>query len=254
MSLLSKSLKVWKFSAENNDFFSVNQEVITESIVSLFINEKFWLSFICSPIQLEALGVGFLWNEGLINDASEIKKVIVNQEKNKVYITLTSQVESPASWSRTSTGFTMTPTSPIIFTENNAFKLSTKEIFQLFDNFLAKQALHQSVGGYHSAAISDGKQLNLIVEDIGRHNCLDKLSGLLLLSQADVNPQVILLSGRVSSEMIQKILRLRAKIVISKTTPTADAVNVAEKAGISLVGYIRENGFTIYAHPERIVS
>jgi FdhD protein len=91
-----------------------------------------------------------------------------------------------------------------------------------------------------------------VTEDVGRHNTLDKLAGRCLLDGRSAAGQVLLTTGRISSEMAQKAVRMGAPIVISRTSPSSLAIAVAEQAGVTLIGYARRDRFNVYTHPERI--
>ena len=93
-----------------------------------------------------------------------------------------------------------------------------------------------------------------MAEDIGRHNTLDKIAGRYILEQVDFGNKILITTGRVSSEMLQKAAKINASIVISRTSPSSLSVDMACKWGITLVGYARRERFNIYSHPERIVS
>ena len=128
------------------------------------------------------------------------------------------------------------------------------KVIALYDQLMAQQTLHDQIGGFHSAGLSDGEGVPIIVEDLGRHNCVDKLAGLYLLQHATFLPRALLLSGRISSEMVYKTLALSIPLIVSRTSPTSLAVEIAESAGITLIGYLRKGQFDVYSHPERIVA
>jgi FdhD protein len=123
-------------------------------------------------------------------------------------------------------------------------------ISQLFES----QALYRTTGGVHTSAVSDGEQIILTADDIGRHNTLDKLAGRLLLDGIQLPRKIILTTGRISSEMLQKANRMGAAVLISRTSPSSLSIELAQRFGVTLIGYARRNRFNIYSHPERITS
>ncbi|MGB9640248.1 MAG: formate dehydrogenase accessory sulfurtransferase FdhD, partial [Anaerolineales bacterium] len=131
--------------------------------------------------------------------------------------------------------------------------LTYKEIFALVHQLFEHQRLYQESGGIHISALSDGKVLLFSAEDIGRHNTLDKLAGMKLLQQITTPTKILITSGRVTSEMMQKALRLQAEIVITRTSPSALSMEMALENGITLIGYAKRTQFNIYTHPERIL-
>jgi len=131
-------------------------------------------------------------------------------------------------------------------------KLEPLQIVQIFREFIASADMHNQAGGLHASALTDGKTILALVEDIGRHNTLDKIAGKILLEKIIPAKRIILTSGRVSSEMLQKSARLQAEVIVSRTSPTSNSIMLAENWGITLIGYARGDRFTVYSHPERI--
>jgi len=252
MANITKIINTWKYSSQREMLVPERQGIITEQSVCLIVNGEFWLNFICSPIDLEALAVGFLWNEDVIQEVSEIQNLTVSPDLSTIEVTLRQPVVKPQTWHRTTTGVvpTFTSTQAVL---DRLFRISAKSLIAQFASFESKQTNYHSAGGYHSAALSDGESVCITVEDIGRHNCLDKVIGIYLLEQKPFTPQIMLLTGRVSSEMIHKTLKLNVPVIASRTTPTANAVEIALANLITLVGYLRGERFTIFANPERII-
>lgn len=235
----------------------VDSGIIVESEVSLTVNGEVWMAFMCTPTDLEALAAGFLYDEGLIDSVSEIASVRVCEHGDNVDIWTTHAVEKPKAWRRTSgctggvTAVEEEFTSPVNL---NGFSIVPKEINQLIGDLFESQDLYRKVGGVHTSALSDGKSILVTAEDIGRHNSIDKLAGICLLNQIEIPNKIMLTTGRISSEMLQKAARLGAAIVISRTSPSSLSIKLAEKLGVTLIGYARRDRFSVYAHPERILS
>jgi FdhD protein len=98
--------------------------------------------------------------------------------------------------------------------------------------------------------VGDGGKLLLYAEDLGRHNTIDRLAGEALFRGIDLAGTLLATSGRVSSEMLAKAALLGVALVASRTSPTDQAIRLAEESGITLVGYVRGERFLVYAHPE----
>jgi FdhD protein len=253
MAALKKSVAIRKFSPDGWE--TTSTPVITEAQVSLSVNGEPWLAFLCTPNQLEALGAGFLLNEGVIESADEFKSLQVCDNGTHIDAWLSHAASKPEQWLRTSGcgGGETRGNQPLkAIKETKQFQLPPQRLLKLMTQFLKSQNLHQESGGVHSAALSDGESLLLQVEDIGRHNTLDKLAGRLLLENIVIDPRILLTTGRVSSEMLQKTARLNASILVSRTSPTALSVELAEQVGITLVGYARGGRFSVYTHSSRI--
>ena len=240
----------------------VEAPVIAETAVVLNVNGVPWFSFLCTPRDLEALAVGFLFNEGVVSSRTEVVSVSVCARRENVDVCLDRTVPPPSTWQRTSGcggGVTTTGTAgdegpaPAARPEGDA-SFTPSEIGRLAEDLLAYQELYGASGGVHLSALGDGERFVATAEDIGRHNTLDKLAGLCLLEEIGPRRRAIATTGRVSSEMIQKARRIGVSLVVSRTSPTARSVDLAEAWGITLVGYARRDRFLAYAGAERIAA
>lgn len=254
------------YQIEADDWERVDSEIINETSVSLTVNGRFWMSLLCTPTDLESLAIGFLFNEGLIDGFDEVASVRLCPTGNNVDIWLYHSLETPLVWRRTSgcTGgitsvdskvasFTKAAHTPQVKIRGNGSTLTLKQVGDLISLLFENQDLYRSTGGVHTSALSDGQQIVVVTEDIGRHNTLDKIAGRCLLEGIDLPRRILLTTGRISSDMMQKAARLGACVVISRTSPSSLAILMAERWGISLVGYARRRSFRVYTHPERFL-
>ena len=232
-------------------------ETIVEAPVSLTVNGEVWLSFMCTPVNLEALAVGFLYNEGIIETMDEVADVRVCEHGDNVDVWLNYAAEQPTSWRRTS-GCTGGVTAvdllakPHVSFKANKFTLQPEAVGKLVDLLFESQALYRETGGVHTSALSDGAKILLSTEDIGRHNTLDKIAGLCLMGNVWPENRILITTGRISSEMLQKAARLQAPILISRTSPSSLSIEMAERYGITLIGYARKHRFNVYSSVGRV--
>ena len=229
-----------------------HKPVIREHSLELIVNGESWLSFICSPTELRELAVGFLRNENVISNKNQIQSVLFKSDLSAIEIEISGEIRKPTKFHRTSTG-TEPLNSPTFSSVFKPVRLIANDLPALYNQFSKQQKLHDIAGGFHTAALSDGKNINLVMEDLGRHNCIDKLAGAWLLGEQNFEPLVLMLTGRVSSEMVMKSLAMGIRFILSRTTPTALAVEMAKEAGICLVGYMRANQFDVYSHSEYLI-
>ncbi|MHB8894334.1 MAG: formate dehydrogenase accessory sulfurtransferase FdhD [Candidatus Geothermincolia bacterium] len=130
---------------------------------------------------------------------------------------------------------------------------SPDAILRLPDMLLAEQEIFRVSGGTHGAGLFDRDGNVMIVkEDVGRHNAVDKVLGYLLMAGGSPDDKGIILSGRLSYEMVLKAARAGIPLLCSVSAPTALGVEVGRKTGVTLVGFLRGAGFNIYSHPSRI--
>ncbi|MBL8099740.1 MAG: formate dehydrogenase accessory sulfurtransferase FdhD [Anaerolineales bacterium] len=234
-----------------------NAETIVETPVSLTVNGKEWISFMCTPIHLEALAIGFLFNEGIIKSMDEVADVRVCEHGDNVDVWLNHSAEQPTNWRRTS-GCTGGVTAvdllakPNVSLAENSFRVKPEAIMNMVEKLFESQELYRDTGGVHTSALCDGEKVVIAADDIGRHNTLDKIAGLCLMQNIFPENRILITTGRISSEMLQKAAQLEVPILISRTSPSSLSIEMAERYGITLIGYARRHRFNVYSNRQRI--
>lgn len=232
-------------------------ETIVESPVSLTVNGEVWLTFMCTPVHLEVMSVGFLYNEGVIESRQEVEDARVCEHGDNVDVWLSHSVEQPQSWRRTSgctggvTAVDALARLDVSFNGDQP-KVTPEAIGRLVERLFESQELYRETGGVHTSALSDGEKIIFAAEDIGRHNTLDKLAGLCLMNDTWPATRILITTGRISSEMLQKAARIQAPILISRTSPSSLSIEMAERYGITLIGYARRDRFNVYSNAQRV--
>ena len=236
-----------------------DSETIVETPVSLTVNGEAWITFMCTPTQLEEMAVGFLYDEGVIDRMDDVADVRVCEHGDNIDVWLTRSIEQPKSWRRTS-GCTGGVTAvDLLARPETTFDASVpvfepEMIGELVRMLFESQELYRETGGVHTSALSDGTKILLSAEDIGRHNTLDKIAGLCLRRDVWPDTRILITTGRISSEMLQKAARLHAPILISRTSPSSLSIEMAERYGITLIGYARRQQFNVYSNAQRVLG
>lgn len=256
----ASSKKVKYLIYRSGRFFSNNGNIITETPVSLFVNGAEWLTFMCTPTELTLLGIGFLYNERIIQSIDEVKSVQVCDSGRMIDVWLNHNVDIPNKWRKTSgctggtTSITTESSNHFRSPQNKVQFITTEQLLQVVEQLLDAQVLYRKAGGVHTTILTNVEKVIFASEDIGRHNTLDKIAGFILQENLiDVNG-IIATTGRISSEMLQKSARINAQIVISRTSPSTSSVTMAKKLGITLIGYARRNQFIVYTHSNKIIK
>lgn len=137
----------------------------------------------------------------------------------------------------------------------NTSKLSLNDVQQMFEEMHRVQTAFLSSGGCHAAAaFSVDKKMLTMQEDIGRHNAVDKVIGSLLMKHELHQAQFLLVSGRVSYEIVSKCFIAGIPFLLAVSAPSTLAVDFAKELGITLLGFCREDRATVYSHHERILE
>ncbi len=239
--------------------------VAVEHPVTIKINDKEFMTIVCTPEYIEDMVVGFLASERVIRKYSEIKKIWVQEERGIVHITtdklntfydkLQSKryITSCCGMSRQGFVFANDALTAKKMTDIN-IKLTPDECFSLISKMESSADMFKHTGGVHNAALCDRDGIVIFRTDIGRHNALDKIYGHCLKNNIPVHDKVIVFSGRISSEILLKVAKIGCEIILSKSAPTELALELAEDLGITTVGFIRGSSFNLYTHPERIIT
>ena len=192
-----------------------------------------------------AKAVGFLHNERLINSAKDITRVHVCDTADFVEIDTASPLNKPAIWIKTTGcggGQTAQRFEQLQTPCLREVSLNAKAVASPLAEFMQIQDAETTSRGAYCSAISDGKNILKLAEDIGRHNTLDKLTGFILLLKPSLKPSILLTPGRVSSQMLKKSARMGVSLVILLTSPNTFTIQLAKEWGMTLIGYAR--GFT----------
>lgn len=221
-----------------------------------------------TPGNDAALATGFLFTEGIIKNNSAIKSTgILLSDENKMNVVLQVgefpflQQSERNFYTTSSCGVCGKASIDAIKTVSTFNAVQTNVsvaetvLTSLPQQLQQQQIIFKSTGGLHAAALfqSNGKFI-MLKEDVGRHNALDKIVGAAL--QQDLLPLsncILMLSGRASFELMQKATMAGIKIIAAIGAPSSLAVELAEEAGITLVGFLKKRSFNIYTHQERII-
>ena len=237
---------------------AIDGEVVEEAQACISVNGQELATFMCSPRDLEWMALGFLYNEGLIEQMADVHHVRVSPSDNCIDVWLHDvQRELPTRPIITAGcggGVTFDDLSGRHESLQSGVRATPEQLAGLMKQMHMGAELYQRARGIHTAALADGDEILVQVEDVGRHNCLDKLAGAALQADMATRDCLLFTSGRISSEMLNKARRLETPIVCSRTSPTSLSVALAESWSITIVAYLRQDRMRIYTHPERILG
>ena len=220
---------------------------------------------LATPANLEDFATGFTLSEGLVGHPREIHSVEVEHSDDAIDVRIGISTERFASLlerrrnltGRTGCGLCGAETVEQAIRQpprvTGGAKLSVAELHAALVDIQAQQPINALTGSVHAAAwIEPGRGITCVREDVGRHNALDKTIGALVRVDTDFTTGCMLITSRASYEMVQKAATVGIAFVVAVSAPTALAIRVAEKSGVTLVGFARREQHGIYTHPERL--
>lgn len=246
---------------KDGDRQEIDETVAEEAILRIFLNDREIVALSCTPHDQAYLAVGFLISEGFLKNKEEIKSI--DQSENGVIVrTHASQdiSETPLQKAILTSGCgkgktfvdweDVNPLEDVMI--NLDLTLSAGEILQVMSGFEKSSDLFRQTGGVHSAALAARDGIVLFNEDIGRHNAVDKVLGEGFLKGLELKDKFLVISGRVSSDVVSKLSNCGLSMVVSRTAPTSLAVRMAQKLGITIAGFVRGRRMNLYSFPARI--
>ncbi len=246
---------------DNGTFLPKEVLVATEVPLTFMVNGEEFATLSCSPQNLEEYLYGFAFTSGIIHKASDIQNYYIDKKKWQISMKTTVPVDIKMLGKRVYTSgcgkgiiysgiVEMSSRTPL----DNKLKVSVFSIINGM-NWLQKcSQSYKNTGCTHASALSiRGESPLVYIDDIGRHNAVDKVIGYALINKVDISNVLLLVTGRISSEILLKAKRAQIPCIISRGAPTHQTILQAREMGITTVGFARGEHFNIYSHCERII-
>lgn len=246
---------------------SASSAIAEEVPVAVAYNGEPFVVLMSSPADLEDLAVGFSVTEGVVDDAPEIERIEVVRHSRGVEL----QIRIPDRQSmrlaerkrgisaRTGCGVcgiesideVLRPPMPV----PDGGAVAADSLWRAAAELEKRQPLNADTRAVHAAAFADASgHLEVVREDVGRHNALDKVVGALLRSDVPRKPGFLIVTSRASYELVQKTAAAGIPVLAAISRPTSLAIQLATQANITLVGLLRGRSANVYSHPTRVLS
>jgi FdhD protein len=242
-----------------------NRSIPEETAVALTYNGGTYAVMMATPQDLQDFAIGFSLSEGIISSPADIElldievlddgievQMWLNRTKSDRLRERRRQIAGPTGCGLCGIESIAEAMRPVAHIAHGR-KFSPEQIMVAMQSMPACQKLNIQTRAVHAAAFWNATaDIVALREDVGRHNALDKLSGALASASIATSEGIILLTSRVSVEMVQKSAAIGAPVMVSVSAPTALAVRTADAAGITLAAVARADGFEVFTHPRRI--
>lgn len=236
--------------------------LIEEAPLSVYLNGEETVTLMCTPQHLEELAVGFLVSEGFIQDRKQLAGVELDDSAKKAYVTLSESCTLESSLARryltTGCGKGSSFQDPEKVTKirvpGRGLRIAGSVVLELMRRVERSSELFVRTGAVHCVALCNPLEVVLFREDIGRHNAVDKIVGRCFMDGIPLEDKVLVTTGRVSSEIAIKTAKFGIELLVSRSAPTAMAVEIARETGLTVIGFARGSRFNIYSHPYRIIE
>ncbi len=240
--------KKTKIIRVNNQVRDIEDLIALDSKIELDVNGKKLGKFYLSPFNLEDFTLGYLLDERYIKSLKDVNKIEFKPSSIQVFLKNfesyeDSDLDCYNGW------FHRDQT--ISFVKSD-LKVGKETILQAYDHLIEKAEVWSKTGGTHVAALVDETHF-IVREDVSRHVAVDKVIGAGLKKNIDFSDSFLLCSGRIPPDRVVKLANVGIPIMITKAAPTMEGLKMGEKAGITLVGFLRNGRFNIYTHPHRII-
>lgn len=239
--------------------------VADEVPVALTFNSIPHVVMLATPADLADLGRGFSFTEALVDSPDELRAVDVKSTEQGMEVALSVPQQRLALLldrrrnltGRTGCGVCGAETIEEAIRVPSPVKpggaIAREQLAMTLAALRSRQALNSRTGSLHAAAwVGWEGDIRLVREDVGRHNALDKVIGALLESGASREEGLLVITSRASYEMVQKAATAGVRMLVAVSAPTALAIRLAQRTGLTLVGFARESQQVVYSHPERL--
>lgn len=255
------SRRIWRADGASEGVRAIPEE----TAIALTYNGGTYAVMMATPHDLEDFAVGFSLDEGVVKTASEIQSLDVVPLDDGVELRMwldpsiaerlsdrRRQIAGPTGCGLCGIDSIAEAVRPAAVVGSGA-KFSPQQIMSAMAAIPPLQKINIETRAVHAATFwTPTRGVVALREDVGRHNALDKLAGALARENVDAIEGAVLLTSRISVEMVQKTAAIGASVMVSVSAPTALAVRMAEAAGITLAAIARNDGFEVFTYPERI--
>lgn len=248
-------------SGLDQDGRRLDVNVITERPLTIFLNGREIVTAMTIGDYPEYLAVGYLLNQNMLREDDELTAVEFDAEIDTVVVRtrrqtdyedkLKKKIQTSGCAMGTVFGDVMEKFDTVQL--DQGAKLHTSWLYSLMKTINTMPSLYLKAGAIHGCVLCEGDQVLIYMEDVGRHNAVDKIAGYMFLKGLKPDGKMFYTTGRLTSEMVIKTVQMRIPILVSRSGFTAWGVDLARRSGLTLVGRAKGRRFVVLAGEERLV-
>jgi len=239
----------------------VTTDVVTERPLTLFLNSREIVTMMTIGDHPDLLAIGFLLNQGMLRHDDEITGIDYDEDIETIVVRtaretnyedkLKKKVQTSGCAQGTVFGDLMEELEGIELSAEA--RITTTWLYQLTRKINTEPSLYLKAGAIHGCVLCEEDRPLVYMEDVGRHNAIDKIAGYMFVNRVSPDDKIFYTTGRLTSEMVIKCVKMRVPILVSRSGFTAWGVELARKSGLTLIGRARGKRFVCLSGAERLV-
>ncbi|MDD3627006.1 MAG: formate dehydrogenase accessory sulfurtransferase FdhD [bacterium] len=228
---------------KNGEFNDKTDSIIEEKNLDIIVNgNKFSIRLLSEHVDYFVYG--YLFTNFFITGLGDIEEF--NIKKDEISVKIKDSVDIPKKFALVSSCFSSGEAFAELSPIENDFNLDPETIIENTGVFLKQGKYFEETGCTHLAALFQNEKLIISFEDIGRHNAIDKIAGYILKENIKTDDHMIFTTGRISSEIVKKVIRIKVPLLVSRSAVTCAAMNTAQIFNLKVIGFSRNKRFNLY--------